>query len=533
MNHNEFELLEINEEIMQAIRALGFESMTPIQRKALPIALEGNDLLGQAQTGTGKTLAFALPVLARLYVGGAWPQAVILCPTRELAIQVCQEFRKLSKYMENVKILPIYGGQHMERQLKSLEMGTHVIIATPGRLIDHMHRGSFDPQKIGCVVLDEADKMLNMGFREDIEMILAQMERREQTMMFSATMPKDILTLAKRHMRFPEILKVEQKHITVPHIKQYYFEMHERQKIEVLSHIIEIYNPKQVIVFCNTKKKVNDVACMMRERGYMADKLHGDLQQSQRNYILSKFRNEIVDILIATDVAARGLDIDGVDMVINFDVPQDDENYVHRVGRTGRAGREGVAFTLVLPHEYHRIKSISNFTHSEIIRHDVPTHQDINTLKNKIILNKIAKEIEAQNLDEYGKMINQNLAPDVSLLNFASYLLKEYLSVQKQKEERKGGKLPYTGADVGMVRVFINVGKNDGVRISDIVGAITGETGLKGDVIGQIQLRDKYSFAEIPEKNAEQMLSTLKGIKIKGKRINVEWATQKQNYVTE
>lgn len=532
INKKGFEKLGLKNEIMEAIKSLGFESMTPIQRKALPIALEGNDLFGQAQTGTGKTLAFALPVLNQIDSKALNPQALILCPTRELAIQVSQEFDKLAKFMDGVKVLPVYGGQHIDRQLKSFQMGVQIIIATPGRILDHIRRESFETTKIQMVVLDEADEMLNMGFREDIELILKHTEKRDQTLMFSATMPKGIKQLAKSQMRFPEILKVEQRQITVPNIQQYYMEMQSREKIKVLSRLIDIYNPKQTIVFCNTKKKVNDVANSMQLRGYMADRLHGDLQQSQRTYILSKFRNQVVDLLIATDVAARGLDIEDVDLIVNFDIPQDDENYVHRIGRTGRAGREGIAISFVKPDEYHRIRSISKFTKSEILRERVPTNEDIDMVKGRILLGKMSKKIKDEPLEKYRQIINQNLARSISILDLASFLLKDCMEKQGN-EEKNDDSIANTGADVGMARLFINAGKQDQVRAGDVVGAITGETELKGDLIGNIDIYDKYTFVEVPKKHAKEILKSMKGVKIRSKRINVEVATKKKNYVSE
>ena len=325
MEIKRFEDLDINQNIKKAIAEMGFEEPSPIQAKSIPVILEGKDVIGQAQTGTGKTAAFSIPILEKIDPNDRSLQAIVLCPTRELAIQVSQEIRKLAKYMQGIKTLPIYGGQPIDRQIKALKGGVQVIIGTPGRTIDHIKRKTIKPGNVKMVVLDEADEMLDMGFREDIETILENVPEERQTTFFSATMPKAILELTKKYQNEPEHIKVVRKELTVENIKQYYIETRSSNKIEVLSRLIDVYNPKLSVVFCNTKKGADELVGELQGRGYFADALHGDLKQVQRDIVMDKFRNGTIDILVATDVAARGIDVDDVECVFNFDLPQDEE----------------------------------------------------------------------------------------------------------------------------------------------------------------------------------------------------------------
>ena len=360
-----FEELNIDERILRAIEDMGFEETSPIQTQAIPAVCEGIDVVGQAQTGTGKTAAYTIPMLMKINPQIKKPQAIVLCPTRELAIQVSQEIRKLAKYMQGIKTLPIYGGQPIDRQIKALKGGVQVIIGTPGRTIDHIKRKTIKPGNVKMVVLDEADEMLDMGFREDIETILENVPEERQTTFFSATMPKAILELTKKYQNEPEHIKVVRKELTVENIKQYYIETRASNKIEVLSRLIDVYNPKLSVVFCNTKKGADELVGELQGRGYFADALHGDLKQVQRDIVMDKFRNGTIDILVATDVAARGIDVDDVECVFNFDLPQDEEYYVHRIGRTGRAGREGLSFSFVYGRDMRKMKDIERYRSEE------------------------------------------------------------------------------------------------------------------------------------------------------------------------
>ncbi len=356
-----FEEMEIYPEIVRAVEDMGFEEATPIQAQAIPVMMSGVDMIGQAQTGTGKTAAFGIPLLQKVDPESRRLQAIILCPTRELAIQVAEELRNLAKYMQGVKILPIYGGQDIGKQIRSLKGGVQIIIGTPGRVMDHMRRHTIRLGDLHTVVLDEADEMLNMGFREDIETILKDTPEERQTVLFSATMPQAIMEIAETYQRKAVHVKVVKKELTVPNIEQYYYEVRPKNKDEVLCRLLDLYSPKLSLIFCNTKKKVDELVLELQNRGYFAEGLHGDLKQMQRDRVMQGFRDGNTDILVATDVAARGIDVDDVEAVFNYDLPQDDEYYVHRIGRTGRAGRTGKSFTFIVGREVYKLKDIQRY----------------------------------------------------------------------------------------------------------------------------------------------------------------------------
>ena len=364
---------EIDSRIIRAVEEMGFEYMTPIQKQAIPVLLEGKDVIGQAQTGTGKTAAFGIPVLQRINPENKNLQAVILCPTRELAIQAAEEMRRFAKYMHGIKILPVYGGQEIYKQIKNLKCGVQIVVGTPGRVMDHMRRKTLKMQDVKIVVLDEADEMLNMGFREDMETILRELPSEHQTALFSATMPQSILDITHTYQQDAVNVKVAAKELTVPLIKQYYYPIKKEYKEETISRLIECYNVKRALIFCNTKKMVDDLSKSLKNRGYEAEGLHGDLTQGQRDVVMSRFRSGNLEILIATDVAARGIDVEEVEAVFNYDVPQDIEYYVHRIGRTGRAGREGMAFTLVCGKEIYKIREIERICKTKMEEKKVPS----------------------------------------------------------------------------------------------------------------------------------------------------------------
>ncbi len=341
---------------------MGFEKPTTIQKLAIPEALKGKDIIGQAQTGSGKTVAFSIPILERIFIPDKSPQAIILCPTRELCMQVAGEIAKVGANINKLKILAVYGGQPIGRQLRVLNKGVHIVVGTPGRVIDHIERGSLNLIGVDSVVLDEADEMLNMGFREDIELILRHTPKQRQTLLFSATMPDEIKRIAKMHQHNPKFIKVSQNKKNIPKIKQFSFKTDERDKLEDMLRLLDVYEPKRSLIFCNTKKRVDFVVKHMRRRDYSVDSLHGDMTQKIRDKVMNKFRNGNIDILVATDVAARGIDVLNIDLVINYDVPQNVEYYIHRIGRTARAGNNGYAFTLVSPKEAHYFSNIKKRT---------------------------------------------------------------------------------------------------------------------------------------------------------------------------
>ena len=524
-----FEEMCLDTRIMRAIAEMGFEQPSPIQAQSIPIAVEGKDMIGQARTGTGKTASFGIPMLQRINPKDKNLQAIVLCPTRELAIQSANEIRKLAKFLHGIKVLPIYGGQEISKQIRSLKGGVQIVIGTPGRVMDHLRRHTLKPQTVDIVVLDEADEMLNMGFREDIETILGQLPEERQTMLFSATMPKPILEIAKRYLHEPEIVKVIQKELTVPKIEQYYYEVNPRKKNEVLSRLLDMYDPSLSLVFCNTKRKVDELVADLKGRGYFAEGLHGDMKQSQRDRVMNGFRNGRTDILVATDVAARGIDVDDVEAVFNYDVPQDDEYYVHRIGRTGRAGREGRAFTLVVGKEIYKLKDIQRYCKTKIRRQPIPSVNDVAAIKVEKLLELAGELIATDGLGRMMDLLEEYLdGSDYSATEMAAALLAMQLgetSTQTLPKEEFGD----TGAEPGMVRMFMNIGKKDRVRIGDILGAVAGESGMEGALVGTIDMYDNFSFVEVPQEYAAAVLEAMNHSKIKGRRVNMEPAKNVRN----
>lgn len=524
-----FEEMCLDTRIMRAIAEMGFEQPSPIQAQSIPIAVEGKDMIGQARTGTGKTASFGIPMLQRINPKDKNLQAIVLCPTRELAIQSANEIRKLAKFLHGIKVLPIYGGQEISKQIRSLKGGVQIVIGTPGRVMDHLRRHTLKPQTVDIVVLDEADEMLNMGFREDIETILGQLPEERQTMLFSATMPKPILEIAKRYLHEPEIVKVIQKELTVPKIEQYYYEVNPRKKNEVLSRLLDMYDPSLSLVFCNTKRKVDELVADLKGRGYFAEGLHGDMKQSQRDRVMNGFRNGRTDILVATDVAARGIDVDDVEAVFNYDVPQDDEYYVHRIGRTGRAGREGRAFTLVVGKEIYKLKDIQRYCKTKIRRQPIPSVNDVAAIKVEKMLEQAGELIATDGLGRMMDLLEEYLdGSDYSATEMAAALLAMQLgetSTQTLPKEEFGD----TGAEPGMVRMFMNIGKKDRVRIGDILGAVAGESGMEGALVGTIDMYDNFSFVEVPQEYAAAVLEAMNHSKIKGRRVNMEPAKNVRN----
>lgn len=393
-----YEEAGIDSRILRAVRELGFEYMTPIQEQAIPLFMTGQDIIGQAQTGTGKTAAFGIPILQKIDPENRSLQAVILCPTRELAMQAADELRKFAKYMNGIKVLPVYGGQEIYKQIKNLKTGVQIVVGTPGRVMDHMRRHTLKMDHVHTVVLDEADEMLNMGFREDIETILKEMPKERQTGLFSATMPKPILDITKTYQKNAAYVKMTPKEVTIPLIKQAYYQVRKQDKEEVLCRLIDYYMPGRALIFCNTKRMVDELTEHLKARGYEVEGLHGDLTQGQRDTVMNLFRGGRINILIATDVAARGIDVSDVEAVYNFDVPDDIEYYVHRIGRTGRAGKTGRSFTLVVGREAYKIRDIERICHTKIKERKVPNAADIMARKAEKILKEATAVIENEDI---------------------------------------------------------------------------------------------------------------------------------------
>lgn len=526
-----FEEMGLSEEIQKAVRYMGFEEASPIQAKAIPAMISGIDLIGQAQTGTGKTAAFGIPILEKVDPKLKKLQAIVLCPTRELAIQVADEIRNLSRYMHGIKVLPIYGGQDIVKQIRSLKSGTQIVIGTPGRVMDHMRRKTMKLDFVHTVVLDEADEMLNMGVREDIEFVLSGVPEERQTVLFSATMPKPIMEITKKFQNNAKVIKVTKKELTVPNIEQYYYDVKPKKKEEVLSRLLDIYSPRLSVVFCNTKKQVDLLVNALLGRGYFAAGLHGDMKQEQRDRVMQGFRTGKTEILVATDVAARGIDVDEVEAVFNYDLPQDDEYYVHRIGRTGRAGREGRAFSFVSGKEVYKLKEIQRYCKTKIYAQKVPSLNDVANTKMENILDDVERVIEQEDLDMMINAIEERVNnSEFTAMDMAAAFLKICCGMTEDNKntEENDWEFGDTGAgEDGMVRLFINIGKKQRVRPGDILGAIAGESGMDGKLIGTIDMYDKYTFVEVPREYAREVLNAMKNVKIKGKTVAVEPANQK------
>jgi ATP-dependent RNA helicase DeaD len=420
--------LKLTPELLKAVSAMGFEEASPIQAEAIPLIREGKDIIGQAMTGSGKTAAFAIPIIENIVLTQALPQALILCPTRELAIQVAGEFNKLALFRPHLSVVPIYGGQPIERQFAALRKGVHIVIGTPGRIIDHLSRRTLSLKMVKTVVLDEADEMLDMGFRDDIERILQATPPARQTLLFSATMPPAIVYLARTYQKNPVAVRVQHEKITAPAIEQFYFEIESHKKLDLLTRIFELYNPQLTIIFCNTRRRVDDVVTELHSRGYAAEGIHGDIMQQKRTRVMDRFRRGEVDILVATDVAARGIDVSNVEAVINFEIPQDDESYVHRIGRTGRAGKTGKAFSLVSGRDMYRFRDIRRYTKAVITRLPVPSFEQVEEAKTSKLVEQIRSVIQAKHLEKQTQVIEKLLKEDITSVDVAAALLKMYLS---------------------------------------------------------------------------------------------------------
>lgn len=416
-----FTAMGLSRPVLAALSNMGFEEPTPIQTEAIPLALSGRDLIGQAQTGTGKTAAFAVPLVEKIRLDAYDIQGIVVTPTRELAVQVAEELNKIGM-TRGVRALPIYGGQDINRQIRALRNRYQIIVGTPGRLLDHLRRRTIRLHGISMVVLDEADEMLNMGFIEDIETILQQVPEQRQTMLFSATMPRPIQELAQRFMQDPQLIMVRAKELTVPSTEQYYLEVQERQKFDVLCRLLDIQSPEMAIVFGRTKRRVAELSEALSERGYAAEGIHGDLTQAQRDTVMRHFREGDTEILVATDVAARGLDITGVTHVYNFDVPQDPEGYVHRIGRTGRLGRPGLAVTFVTPREIDHLKVIEHITKRRIVRRPVPTISEAMEGQQKVAMERLLQAVEAGEFDHYKRLAKDLLEENDSVSLVAASL---------------------------------------------------------------------------------------------------------------
>jgi ATP-dependent RNA helicase DeaD len=543
---NPFEMLGLHPELVRAVAELGYETPTPIQEGAIPALLEGRDLLGQAQTGTGKTAAFGLPMLQQLDFGIGAIQGLILTPTRELAIQVAEA---VSSYGEGfgLRVLPIYGGQAYSRQIKRLQSGVHIVVGTPGRTIDLIKQGALELGAVRFVVLDEADEMLSMGFVEDVETILNETPIERQTALFSATLPSPIRRLAERYLREPLLVAIAHKTLTVPQTEQRYYLLREGDKLAALARLLEVEDFTSVLIFTRTKIGAAELAEALLGRGYPAEAIHGDLTQDAREIVLRRFRNGQLQLLVATDVVARGMDIQGVSHVINYDIPGDAEDYVHRIGRTGRAGHSGIAITLVTPRERRWLKAIETFTRQPIARAALPTPSEIHARRDARFAASIGATLADTDLNHELALIGELMAAGYDVTDIAAAAVRlargyeaqrpiddlrevrEYAEHDTLERRPKNGRPKRSdrtsskdgGYEPGMVRLLMNLGKEHGVRPSDIVGAIAGEAGIPGKAIGAIDIRKQETFVDVSEVHVEKVLHVMKRSKLRGQLLTL------------
>ncbi|MBE6839928.1 MAG: DEAD/DEAH box helicase [Ruminococcus sp.] len=523
-----FNELNLSQELIMAVNDLGYEEMTEIQSKSIPLLLEGADVIGRSNTGTGKTAAFGIPAVESIESDmSRFLQVLILCPTRELAMQACDELKKFAKYKKWVKPVAVYGGASMEKQIYALKRGGNIVVGTPGRVMDHIRRRTLKLDNIKTVILDEADEMLNMGFREDIESILNDIPHEHQTVLFSATMPPEIMNITKKYQNDPVVIKIAAKYKTVDLIQQFCFEVAMGRKTDALKLLLAAYQPKSSMVFCNTKKMVDELTEALLGGGFKAVGLHGDMKQSQRTQVMNSFKSGAVSILVATDVAARGIDVNGIDAVFNYDIPQDNEYYIHRIGRTGRAGHTGVAYTLVSGRrQLNELKDISRYTKAEITQMELPEKDDIIDIRLQSIKTDIT-ELLSENISESAYELVENLENSgISPKQIAAALinkqLKEVMDSLPEfdipKPIRRGKNKPA----VNTVKVDISIGRNQRIAPNFILGALVDATGMSGREFGKIDIFDKHTTVEVPESESDYVIDAMNFIKINGHQVEVK-----------
>ncbi len=528
-----FAELDLRPELQGALDALGYEEPTPIQREAIPALLAGHDLVGQAATGTGKTAAFALPLLQRLVPGGTAPQALVLVPTRELAIQVAEATHRYGREL-GARVLAVYGGQPIVRQIRALESGVDVVVATPGRAIDHLTRRTVSFDDLRTVVLDEADEMLDMGFAEDIEAIMTSVPRDRQTVLFSATLPARIDGLVRRYLDSPVKVRIHREHTDAEtaRVRQVAYLVPRQHKASALGRILDVESPTAAVVFCRTREEVDSLGETLGARGYRAEALHGGMTQDQRDRVMARVRNKSAELLVATDVAARGLDIDHLTHVINYDLPSAPDAYVHRIGRVGRAGREGVAITLVEPRQHRLLKAIEKATKQKISVESLPTVADLRARRLELTRAALEDALADDEQNEQFRVVVDTLTDTYDLMEIALAAVKmahEAGGVEDDDAEIPAA-APVTddpaprrrNAPGTMTTIFVSLGHAAKIRPQDLVGAIAGETSLSGKQIGAIEITHKYSTVEIPKDAEREVIAALTATLIKGRKARVE-----------
>jgi ATP-dependent RNA helicase DeaD len=526
MSRTTFAELGVTEPLLRALRDVGYEVPTPIQRRAIPLLLSGRDLIGQAPTGTGKTAAFALPLLQQLDLQTNAVQGLILTPTRELAIQVAEALHTYARWLGPVHVLPVYGGQPIQKQLARLQRGVHVVVGTPGRIMDHLRRGTLDLAALATVVLDEADEMLRMGFIEDVEWILAQAPRARQTALFSATMPDEVRQIADRYLVNPATVESEHRTVTVPTVEQRYVQVAEPHKLDALAQLLEAGGVpgEATLVFVRTKLRAAEVAERLQARGYAAEAMQGDMNQAQRESVIRRLRSGQVELVVATDVAARGLDVEQIGLVVNYDIPYDPESYVHRIGRTARAGRTGTAVLFATPREQRLRREIERYIGRPIEPMALPSRAELAARRVQLFKQEILRVLDDEELDLYLSLI-QELAEEsgrdlAEIAAGAAWLARRDKPLVAAVDVEPLGAPP----EDGMVRLFIDAGRSRGIRPADIVGAIANEAGVPGRAIGAIDIYDRVTFVEVPAEYKDQVLSAMAETKLRNQPVRIRIA---------
>jgi ATP-dependent RNA helicase DeaD len=579
MEKRPFSELGLSPELLKAVDKLGYEEASPIQTAVIPEVMKGRDVVGQSATGSGKTAAFAIPAIERTKAQVRKVQCLILCPTRELAVQVAEEFGKLLLFKKGVHVVPIYGGQSYDRQFRALAAGVQIVIGTPGRVMDHMERGTLKLDALGMVILDEADRMLDMGFRDDIEHILSAMPKERQILFFSATMPRAIQDLIGRYSRDPAWIRIEAHAQNAPQVEQVYYEVDRRSKLEVLTRLIDVNDFRYGLIFCSTKIMVDELDEQLHARGYATDRLHGDLSQMQRTRVMDKFRKRAFEFLVATDVAARGLDVDDLEVVFNFDLPNDAEDYTHRIGRTGRAGKSGRAFTFVSGRELYRLQSMVRFAGIKIRRERVPSMDEVEEARASVFFERIRTVLDGGKFEKQNRMIDRLLDQGYASTDICSALIellkgggpakapaeetarpRERLpepmpmplpmteprpeprapAGPRPKAERRASSPPpadpdeaagdepvvtRTGREAGMTTLFLNVGRKHLITTGEIVGKIAGVTRLPAQVVGAIDIHQRHSLVDVASDQVAVVLKKMDGIRVRGLTLKVAVAT--------
>ena len=542
-----FSDLNLSSELLRAIDDLGFEGPSEVQEASIPIILDGRDVLAQAQTGTGKTASFGIPIIEGMEEDADDLRALVLVPTRELARQVSEELKKLAKYKKFINIVPIYGGADMGKQLRDLKKGASIVVGTPGRVMDHMKRKTIRLDGLKFLAFDEADEMFDMGFRDDMKTIIERTNPDRQTLFFSATFDNDIREFSRLYQRDPAKVIIEKKELTAEKIEQFYLELNRNMKTEILNRLILIHKPKKSIIFCNTKRMVESLEVEIAQRGYKVDSLHGDMRQSSRDNVMKKFRNGTIDVLIATDVAARGLDVSDIDLVFNYDLPQQAEYYVHRIGRTARAGKKGASFTFVTSRDYPKFREIEKYANIKMEKMKLPTKADVERESLDNLFDKVNKNIlKAEDQANYTEVLNKLLAEGHSLYDISASLLKlvnestnktkikdldrvDYdkkfeMSKKSKSSDRSRDKRGKEMKKIKGPKIFINKGKRDGLDSREVIRLLGRHTDINPSDIGRINIMPNFSFVEVPKNMIKDAIRDLDGKKVKGKSLKAEYS---------